>query len=273
MTAPSYLALGLALLAPRAETERAEIERAVLDYAESYYEARPEYVERSVHPELVKLGLKRGPDGAGYEAKPMTFEELRGMARWLRDNDRTPEPGPKRVVILDAMDQTALVELTGSWGIDYMQLAKFDGRWQTRHVLWQTAPIDVPETQVASDREAVEAAVRGYLEGLYQAAPERVDEVLAADFAKYGFWRRDGSEPYRGMAMSRAELLDLASRWNTDGHVGADAPRDIEVLGLMDRTACAKLVADWGVDYLHVAKLDDGWKIVQVLWQSPPAAD
>ena len=152
-----------------------------------------------------------------------------------------------------------------------MQLARFDGRWQTRHVLWQSEPPEVPESQLAADREAVEAAVRDYLEGFYQASPERVDRAVAPELVKYGFWRRGADEAYRGMEMSREELLALAQRWNADGHVGADAPSEVQVLGVMDRTACAKLVADWGVDYLHLARLDDGWRIVQILWQSPPA--
>lgn len=256
-------------LAPSGDT--AAIERAVLDYAESYYEARPEYVERSVHPELAKLGFVQRADG--YQAETMTYGELRGLAQWLHDNDRKPEPGAKRVEVLDALDQIALVKLTGSWGIDYMQLARTDGHWQTRHVVWQTAPPATPEPQRATDREAVEAAVRDYLEGFYQAAPERAEGALAPDLVKYGFWRRGPEDPYRGMAMTRDELLALAQRWNADGHVSADAPREVRVLDLMDQTACAKLVADWGVDYLHLAKLDGDWRIVQVLWQSPPTPE
>jgi len=44
----------------------------------------------------------------------------------------------------------------------------------------------------------------------------------------------------------------------------------VTVLDALDQTASAKLVADWGVDYLHLARYDGRWKIVNVLWQSPP---
>ena len=42
----------------------------------------------------------------------------------------------------------------------------------------------------------------------------------------------------------------------------------LQVLGEIDRrhTASAKLTADWGVDYFHLAKYEGKWKIVHVLW-------
>jgi hypothetical protein len=31
-----------------------------------------------------------------------------------------------------------------------------------------------------------------------------------------------------------------------------------------------KLTADWGTDYMHLAKMDGKWMIVNELWQIPP---
>ena len=44
----------------------------------------------------------------------------------------------------------------------------------------------------------------------------------------------------------------------------------MQVLDVLDVTASAKLTAKWGVDSMHLAKYGEQWKIVQVLWQSPP---
>ena len=44
----------------------------------------------------------------------------------------------------------------------------------------------------------------------------------------------------------------------------------ITVYDVLDQTATAKLVAEWGIDYMHLAKFDGKWMIVNVLWQSPP---
>jgi hypothetical protein len=36
----------------------------------------------------------------------------------------------------------AVAKVTASWGVDYMLLAKPDGRWQIQQILWQSPPPD-----------------------------------------------------------------------------------------------------------------------------------
>jgi len=248
------------------------IERAALDYAEAYYEVRPENVERSINKDLVKVGYM-AKDGGAYEKHPMTYEGFMGMVKSFEDAGRKPEPGPKEVEILDALDQTALVKLTGSWGTDYMQIAKFDGHWQTRHVLWQSAPKEVGEEQAKKDHAGVERAVRDYLEALYQVKPELIERSVAKDMTKFGFWRGKDSNGYQSMPMTFERLKALSAEWNANGELPQDAPQKIEVLDVMDKTACAKLTAQWGIDTMHLVKEGDKWMIQHVMWQShPPTA-
>jgi hypothetical protein len=49
--------------------------------------------------------------------------------------------------------------------------------------------------------------------------------------------------------------------------------KEVVVLDVLDKTASAKLVADWGVDYMHLAKVDGRWMIKNILWQGPLAVD
>ena len=251
------------------DADLAAIERAVLDYAEAYYEVKPEYVERGIHAELVKVGYLLKEDGS-YDVKPMDFQGFMDMVMWFASSDRVPEAGPKDVEILDAQDQTALVKLTGSWGSDYMQLAKFDGRWQTKHVIWQRAPRERTEAERAADHEAIERAVLDYAEAFYEVKPELAERSVHPELTKLGFARSDASAAYQAMAMSYDQLLALAATWNEDGSVPADAPKEVRVLDSMDHTACAKLTAHWGTDYMHLVEIDGAWKILHVLWQSAP---
>ena len=46
----------------------------------------------------------------------------------------------KEVAVLDVLDQTAVAKVTANWGIDYMLLAKFEGRWKITQILWQSHP-------------------------------------------------------------------------------------------------------------------------------------
>lgn len=123
-----------------------------------------------------------------------------------------------------------------------------------------------------TDRKAVERAVLDYVDALYDVKPELVDRGVHANLAKRGFGRaQDGS--YRESTMNFAQLRGLAERWNSQGRVNPKtAPREVVVFDVLDKTASAKLVASWGVDYMHLAKYDGEWKIVNVLWQAPPPA-
>lgn len=120
------------------------------------------------------------------------------------------------------------------------------------------------------DREAVERAVLDYVEAFYEMRPELLERSVHADLAKFGFWRRPGDEEYRGSPMSFEQAVTVAKTWNRDGRAGDDAPKKVEVFDVLDQTAAAKLTALWGVDYMHLAKFEGEWKILQVLWQSPP---
>ena len=64
-----------------------------------------------------------------------------------------PKDAPKEVVIFDMTDQIATAKLTAWWGIDYMHLAKYDGKWKIVNVLWQTHPQKDDRLAVMEDKE------------------------------------------------------------------------------------------------------------------------
>ena len=73
--------------------------------------------------------------------------------------------------------------------------------------------------------------------------------------------------------MTYQELVKLAGHWNEGGQQGNDLTYDIEVMDVLDQTAAAKLTAHWGIDYMHLVREDERWKIIHVLWQSHPPQD
>ncbi|HLL15234.1 MAG TPA: nuclear transport factor 2 family protein [Pyrinomonadaceae bacterium] len=132
--------LPASVAAQGADAEREAVRQAVLDYVEGIYEVNHTRIERSVHPELVKRGffVKRGE--TAYSSDAMTFQQLVELAKTYNKNGRVPKDAPKEVVVFDVSDQTASAKLTAVWGIDYIHLAKYDGRWKFVNVLWQTPP-------------------------------------------------------------------------------------------------------------------------------------
>ncbi len=133
------LAFGLTVFA-QTDEDRAGVKQAVLDYVEAVYEVNPAKAERSVHPELVKRGffIKKGE--TVYSPHTMTFTELVELAKNYNKKGNLAKDAVKEVVVFDVADQTASAKLTAVWGIDYLHLAKYDGKWKIINILWQTPP-------------------------------------------------------------------------------------------------------------------------------------
>jgi len=119
-----------------------------------------------------------------------------------------------------------------------------------------------------AEREAVRQAATDYVMALYEADPSRVARSVDRNLAKYGYYH-DG-ETYQGTAMTYEQLNDLAARYNAN-HQRFDpdtTAHEVVVFEVLDKTASAKITAHWGVDYMHLAKVDGRWRIRNILWQS-----
>jgi hypothetical protein len=125
--------------AAQSPDDREAVKQAVLDYVEALYEADSARIERSIHKDLFKLGFERDKDGT-YKPYRMTYQELYDLAGRWNKNGRIPKNSKKEIVVYDVADQTASAKLTAMWGIDYLHLAKFDGKWMITDILWQTPP-------------------------------------------------------------------------------------------------------------------------------------
>jgi Putative lumazine-binding len=122
-----------------------------------------------------------------------------------------------------------------------------------------------------ADREAVRQAVLDFVEGIYNVEPARIERSVSPNLAKLGFYRPPAETAYRpGRSMAFQQLVEIARSYNKEGKLRKDAPKDIAIYDVMDQTATVKLTAEWVVDYMHLAKIDGKWMIVNVLWQSHP---
>lgn len=122
------------------------------------------------------------------------------------------------------------------------------------------------------DEEGVKAAVADYVQGIYQVQPDRIQRSVHPDLWKRGFYKREGE--WHLAPMTYEQLHRLSAEWNKEGKRANDqSPQEIVVFDVLDKTASAKLTAEWGIDYFHLAKVDGKWQIMNVLWQSPPAEE
>ena len=123
-----------------ADADVAAIKQTALDYIEGWYEGNAERMERALHPELakriVRTDAKTGRSGLG-QMSAMTL--VQGTKNGGGKN--TPkERQQKDVTVLDVFENAACAKVVASDWVDYLQLAKWNGRWVIVNVLWELKP-------------------------------------------------------------------------------------------------------------------------------------
>jgi Putative lumazine-binding len=115
------------------------IKQAALDYIEGWYEGNAERMERALHPELAKRIVRTDPKGRSGLGQ-MGAMTLVQSTRAGGGKTTPKEKQQKDVTVLDIFGNTASAKVIASEWIDYMHLAKWNGRWVIVNVLWEMKP-------------------------------------------------------------------------------------------------------------------------------------
>ena len=122
------------------EADLAAIKQTALDYIEGYYEGNAERMERALHPELAKRIVITDQKSGRSRLDQMGAMTL---VMGTRAQASRPTPKDKRqndVTVLDVFENAASVKIVASSWIDYLHVAKFNGRWVIVNVLWELKP-------------------------------------------------------------------------------------------------------------------------------------
>jgi len=122
------------------------------------------------------------------------------------------------------------------------------------------API-APAVNVA-DRAAIRQAVLDYFEGWYEGDADRMARAVHPDLAK-----RSLAED-RDRTTTAQEMIDLTR--NGVGRARAPAkptPPDIRIDHVSGGMASVSAASGPYVEFLHLVKSADGWRIINVLWK------
>ena len=118
------------------------------------------------------------------------------------------------------------------------------------------------------DHAAIEATVRDYVDGWYAGDAARMERALHPDLAKRIVRSREGQSQLQHMT---AEQLVEATRSGYGRQTPEDQRQmDVTILDIYRGAAVVKIVAREWIDYLQVAKYNDRWVIVNVLWELKP---
>jgi hypothetical protein len=116
------------------------IKQAALDYIEGWYEGNAERMERALHPELAKRAVFADKSSGKSRLHKMDATMLVEATKTGHGKNTPADKQMKEVTILDRYENVACVKIVATDWIDYLQVAKFDGRWVIVNVLWEMKP-------------------------------------------------------------------------------------------------------------------------------------
>ena len=125
---------------PQSAADSAAIRATALDYVEGWYEGNPQRMARAVHPELVKRIVASDTVTRQSVLQNMGATALVNGTRHGYGKSTPKERQQKDVAILDIFRNAASAKAVMAEWIDYMQLARFNGRWVIVNVLWEKKP-------------------------------------------------------------------------------------------------------------------------------------
>ncbi len=120
--------------------------------------------------------------------------------------------------------------------------------------------------QTPADSAAIRATALDYIEGWYAADPARMERALHPHLAKrFLEARSDG-----GVQLTETSALELVQQVRSGGGSATPATlrrTDVCLLDIFQDVASVRVDAHGWIDYMHLAKVDGQWRIVNVLWE------
>jgi hypothetical protein len=135
------LLTGVTAVSPaQSAADSAAIRATALDYVEGWYEGNPQRMARAVHPELVKRIVQSDTVTKQSVIQTMGATALVNGTRHGYGKSTPKDRQQKDVTILDIFGNAASAKAVMADWIDYMQLARVNGRWVIVNVLWEKKP-------------------------------------------------------------------------------------------------------------------------------------
>jgi hypothetical protein len=120
--------------------------------------------------------------------------------------------------------------------------------------------------QSAADSAAIRAVALDYAEGWYTGDSARMSRALHPRLAKRIVMTPPGAESRLG-DMTAEQLVHGTAQGGGSRTPAAGRQADVQILDIFRSAASVRLtMADW-IDYLHVAKWNDRWVVINVLWE------
>lgn len=124
--------------------------------------------------------------------------------------------------------------------------------------------------QTAADSAGIRAAALDYIDGWYTGDAARMERALHPELAK----RIVATDPATGQSrlgqMGAPVLVNQTRQGGGSDIPAASRRNEVRIFDIYNGTASVRVTATGWIDYMHLAKWNSQWKIVNVLWQTEP---
>ena len=112
-----------------------------------------------------------------------------------------------------------------------------------------------------NDEKKIRNTAKNYMQGWYEARGDRMEKALHPKLMKRRFVSKEEI-----WSVSTSDMIELTN----GGRGKLEDPKSgkiiVTILDIFNKIASVKIHSEKFVDYLHMVKEDNSWKIVDVLW-------
>lgn len=123
------------------------------------------------------------------------------------------------------------------------------------------------QAQAPADSVAITRAALDYIEGWYEADAERMARAVHPELVK----RIVDEDPQSGRTwisgQGATRLVAATARGGAADTPEEERRTEVTILDIFRDAASVRVDAHAWIDYMHLARTEEGWKIVNVLWE------
>jgi len=249
--------------------EKEEIKICALNYGDGWYSGSAERMAEALHPELNKVLVTKAAQGGKMFLQYSTVSGLIEMARGktgFLDEDKRKES----VSILDVEGDIACARINTARFNDFLQMVKADGKWKIVNVLWTFGPDAqqkpaVKDFNFENEKESIIKTALDFCEGILNGDTHRISGSANPEIniSQYGIIPSTGKSFVNKLGLgAMTELINNKLMVFPSGKGNIE----IKALDSMDGYAFIKSTTPLIDFYLQMAKMDDKWQVINVLF-------
>lgn len=133
-------------------------------------------------------------------------------------------------------------------------------------IIFLSAGISSAQDQTDLEKTAIRQAALNYIEGWYSGNPERMRKALHDDLAKRGVIPDRETGKIGLVPLTKEKLVEYTEK-GYGKRPENEWDIEVTILDVLPNSASVKIYSVSFIDYIHLAKLNGEWKIVNVLWE------